>query len=109
MVVASLSLSTTSCGPGLTPGTARPDTREANNSAGCAGEQYLDVFNPLTVPVDIYGMAGPGAGQFIATAARGRSRIALAATSYEKRWAWFVAKVGQQDARDVTVTRRCGS
>ena len=90
----------------------------------CSGEEVLDVFNPLTIGVDIYAVgpapSGPSTwnggdapstdaprGTFIATAPSGRSTIPLSATHADGRYLGYEARVGSNVASSVTVTRRC--
>lgn len=106
------------CIPGLSPGLSH------GASGSCSGEEVLDVFNPLTVGVDIYAVgaapSGPSTwnggdapgtdaprGTFIATAPSGRSTIPLSATHAEGRYVGYEARVGSNVASGVTLTRRC--
>ncbi|HKW09762.1 MAG TPA: hypothetical protein VJO33_05240 [Gemmatimonadaceae bacterium] len=106
LMAASVSLVLSGCG-GFSPGyshRARPGERRALQ---CDGDEVLEVFNPLVQNVDIYVYADNGAPQFFISAGQGASTIPLAGTKYEHRYAGFEARVGNNVASDVRITRQC--
>ena len=105
LTLATLGVSMAGCGLGFAPGPSYRGT--GRRSATCAGEEVLDVFNPLLGNIDIYVVTGPGSAQFFTSAPGGQSTIPLAGTPYEHSYPGFLARVGNEPASDVRITRRC--
>jgi len=103
LTLAALGVALSGCGLGFAPGSSHA----GGNRAPCSGDDVLEVFNPLEQTVDIYTWTGQGPSQFVATAGRGQSTIALAGTAVDHQSVGFVARVGSEIAPDVKFTRRC--